>query len=63
MKKSNNKIKPQAEIRQSQLLSTFGPGAMVDLPKYSVVIGGLTYWKGEMQAIREDRLKLEFGLI
>lgn len=36
MKKSNNKIKPQAEIRQSQLLSTFGPGAMVDLPKYSV---------------------------
>ncbi|MFW9258883.1 DrmB family protein [Nostoc sp. CALU 546] len=57
MKKSNNKIKPQAEIRQSQLLSTFGPGAMVDLPKYSVVIGGLTYWKGEMQPIREDRLK------
>jgi hypothetical protein len=30
--------------RQSQLVSTFGPGAMVDLPTRSVVIGGLELW-------------------
>jgi len=30
--------------RLSQLISTFGPGAMVDLPSRSVVIGGLELW-------------------
>ncbi|MBW4595313.1 MAG: DUF1998 domain-containing protein [Brasilonema angustatum HA4187-MV1] len=57
MKKSKKRHTPLAEIRQSQLLSTYGPGAMVDLPDHSVVIGGLSYWKGDQQYIREDRLK------
>ena len=30
--------------RQSQLITTFGPGAMVDLPTRSVLIGGLERW-------------------
>ena len=30
--------------RLSQVISTFGPGAMVDLPTRSVVIGGLEQW-------------------
>lgn len=30
--------------RQSQLITTFGPGAMVDLPTRSVLIGGLDRW-------------------
>lgn len=30
--------------RQSQLISTFGPGAMIDLPTRSVIIGGLELW-------------------
>jgi hypothetical protein len=30
--------------RLSQLISTFGPGAMVDLPTRSVVVGGLEQW-------------------
>jgi len=50
-------IKPSGELRQSQLLTTFGPGAMVDLPQRSVVISGLTYWKGDRQPICEDRLR------
>lgn len=33
--------------RLSQVISTFGPGAMIDLPTRSVVIGGLDRW--EMQ--------------
>jgi hypothetical protein len=57
MKKSKKKLTPLAEIRQSQLLSTYGPGAMVDLPDHSVVIGGLTYWKGDRSYIREERLR------
>lgn len=46
--------------RLRQLISTFGPGAMIDLPTRSVVVGGLELW--EMQgnaaftAIPEPRL-------
>ena len=57
MPKAKKRLSPLAEIRQSQLLTTFGPGSMVDLPEHSVVISGLTYWKGDKQYIREDRLK------
>lgn len=54
--KSKAKQHPCGEIRQSQILSTFGPGSMVDLPDYSVLIGGLNHWKGDRQRIYEDRL-------
>jgi hypothetical protein len=30
--------KASGEMRQSQLVTTFGPGSMVDLPNYSVLI-------------------------
>jgi hypothetical protein len=52
----NAKPKPSGELRQSQLLTTFGPGAMVDLPDRSVIISGLSYWKGHREPIREERL-------
>ena len=48
--------RPQGQIRQSQIITTFGPGAMVDLPKYAVVIGGLEHWKGRGPEIFEERL-------
>ncbi len=31
-------------IRQSQVVGVFGPGAMLDLPERSVVVGGLDRW-------------------
>ena len=31
--------KPHGQIRQSQIVTTFGPGAMVDLPDHAVIIG------------------------
>ncbi len=36
--------KPHGQLRQSQVVSTFGPGSLVDLPNYSVLIGGLDSW-------------------
>jgi hypothetical protein len=48
--------RPHGEIRQSQLITTFGPGAMVDLPQYSVLIGGLEYWFPLGEEIPEPRL-------
>ena len=48
--------KPHGQVRQSQLVTTFGPGALFDLPDYSVIVGGLEYWtKGEQ--IIERRLE------
>ncbi|MBZ0217651.1 MAG: hypothetical protein K8F25_13915, partial [Fimbriimonadaceae bacterium] len=49
------------EIRLSQLIQTFGPGAIVDLPDYSVMIMGLDSWpiafgNQAMRPIKEPRL-------
>ncbi len=55
-KSKKSQTKPNGELRQSQLLTTFGPGSMVDLPTRSVIIAGLTFWKGEKRYIREERL-------
>jgi hypothetical protein len=45
--------------RLSQVVSTFGPGAMIDLPTRSVVVGGLELWEMRSNAftpIPEARL-------
>lgn len=55
MSKSRTKKSP-GQVRQSQILSTFGPGAMVDLPEHSVLIAGLNHWRGDRRRIFEDRL-------
>ena len=56
--------KPQGQIRQSQIITTFGPGAMLDLPKHSVLVAGLDHWRGMGDEIIEPRLteKLTFLL-
>lgn len=38
------RAQPEGELRQSQMVTTFGPGAMVDLVNQAVVIGGLEHW-------------------
>ncbi len=54
--KAKKRVPPVGELRQSQVLTTFGPGAMVDLPNNAVVIGGLDHWHGDRERIYEDRL-------
>jgi hypothetical protein len=45
-------------LRQSQVLTTFGPGAMVDLPDRAVLIEGLQGWRfgGGREELQEPRL-------
>jgi len=45
-------------LRQSQVLTTFGPGAMVDLPDRAVLIEGLQGWRfsGGRQEVQDPRL-------
>lgn len=60
-KKGAEKMRlPDGKLRQSQLVTTFGPGAMVDLIDTSVVIGGLEHWtfdRAEYQTLDEPRLR------
>lgn len=51
------KKKPHGTLRRGQLLSTGGPGAMLDLPEHSVIVGGLDGWRGaESCPVHEPRL-------
>ena len=44
-------------IRQSQLITTYGPGSMIDLPDYSVIVSGLQEWSPRRrEKIEEARL-------
>ncbi len=48
---------PVGEVRPSQLLWTYGPGALIDLPSLSVVTLGIDQWeKDRCQPIEEARL-------
>ncbi|MXY67883.1 MAG: DUF1998 domain-containing protein [Acidobacteriia bacterium] len=44
-------------IRSSQVITTYGPGALVDLPKHSVIVAGLDTWRPKkLKLIVEPRL-------
>lgn len=48
--------RPHGQIRQSQTVTTFGPGALLDLPNHSVIVGGLDDWSGVGEEVHEARL-------
>lgn len=54
------KAQPDGQLRQSQVVTTFGPGAMVDLVDRAVVIGGLEHWGAQADrwvALDDERLR------
>ena len=50
--------KGHGQLRRSQVITTFGPGALIDLPNDSAIVGGLDTWGSEsnLQSIDEPRL-------
>jgi hypothetical protein len=48
--------RPHGQVRQSQVITTFGPGALMDLPNYAAIVGGLEFWQGTDRQIFEERL-------
>jgi hypothetical protein len=50
---------PQGKIRRSQVVTTFGPGAMIDLVDQAVMVGGLDFWSyaGTPSVLQEERLR------
>ena len=48
--------RPHGQVRRSQLITSFGPGSMMDLPNHSVLISGLDSWSTGGDEIIEPRL-------
>ena len=50
--------KAHGQLRRSQVITTFGPGALIDLPNDSAIVGGLDTWGAEtsLEPIEEPRL-------
>ncbi len=56
--------RPEGQLRQSQLVTTFGPGAMIDLVDRAVVVGGLEHWGyGKEPPVTLDDPRLRRSLI
>ncbi len=55
----------QGQIRRSQVITTYGPGALIDLPRYSAIVGGLDTWPktGDLEEIVEPRLARKLQII
>ena len=43
--------------RKTQLITTFGPGAITEMPEYTVIMGATDYWKSESPRINEPNLE------
>ena len=50
--------KGHGQLRRSQVITTFGPGALIDLPNDSAIVGGLDTWGSvtNLEGIDEPRL-------
>ncbi|MEX2555583.1 MAG: DUF1998 domain-containing protein [Actinomycetota bacterium] len=46
------------QVRRSQIITTYGPGALIDLPDHSAIVGGLDTWGklDDLDEIIEPRL-------
>jgi hypothetical protein len=49
----------RGQIRRSQVITTYGPGALIDLPRDSAIIAGLEAWPGpsRLHELNEPRLE------
>lgn len=50
--------KAHGQTRLGQVITTYGPGALIDLPRHSAIIGGLDTWPkiSDLEEILEPRL-------
>jgi len=55
--------KPHGVIRGGQLIMSYGPGAMADLKKHSVLVGGLAFWSAPRATINEERLAAKIAAV
>lgn len=53
------------QVRRSQVITTWGPGALIDLPRYSGIVGGLETWPkvDALEEIVDIRLTQKIALM
>jgi hypothetical protein len=53
------------QVRRSQVITTWGPGALIDLPRDSGIVGGLDTWPnvGDLEEIVDPRLSRKLALL
>jgi hypothetical protein len=53
------------QVRRSQVITTWGPGALIDLPRHSGIVGGLDTWPGvsDLDEVSDQRLQRKLALI
>jgi len=51
-------MKAHGQLRRSQVVTTWGPGSLLDLPRHSVIVGGLDSWPDvkDLEEVVEPRL-------
>ena len=54
--------KGHGQLRRSQVITTFGPGALIDQPDDFAIVGGLDTWGGEASLSRIDEPRLSAKL-
>ena len=61
----NARAKGHGQIRRSQVITTYGPGALIDLPRHSAIVGGLEKWPSEskLEEIDEPRLSRKLQMV
>ena len=57
--------KGQGQVRRGQVITTYGPGALIDLPEHSAIVAGLDSWPktSDLEKIDEPRLASELQLM
>lgn len=45
------------QIRRSQVITTYGPGALIDLPRDSAIVAGVDGWRQPLERLDEPRLQ------
>lgn len=57
--------KAHGQVRRGQVITTYGPGALIDLPRHSAIVGGLDTWPktSELTEIVEVRLTRKLELM
>lgn len=56
-KNDEQKKKVVGHLRRTQLITTFGSGAIVDMPDYSVIIAATDYWNSNSPVLHEPNLE------
>jgi len=57
--------KAHGQVRRSQVISTWGPGALIDLPRHSAIVGGLETWPktSDLEEVLEPRLSRKLQMM